>query len=260
MSDCTVPTTPLEVANTLLSWVEESLPGSAGVEVRDRNDGLLVGAYGRAYRCFTSIRELAARHEADDAWILARALLSIALQSLWLVQPEDLDERERRFRRAGLSYFLRRKTIAAEEQAAGVEVGELTPERFQKSIECLEAEGLAPMPNDHDLAVALDLKGCYTRVYRGGSEMAHYSIGAALDGFLELTHGVGIGPVALQKPDQARAEDALAFAVITYGVFIHLTEPVLKHGLGRRARDLIADMVRELAAADAPGTTPQPEE
>jgi hypothetical protein len=53
--------TPLEVANALLAWVEESLPGTPGVVVRDRNDALLVAAYGCAYRCFTSIRDLSAR-------------------------------------------------------------------------------------------------------------------------------------------------------------------------------------------------------
>lgn len=58
---------PLEVADQILTWVEESLPASPGVEARDRNDSLLCAAYGRAYRCFKSLRDLAAppRYEAD---------------------------------------------------------------------------------------------------------------------------------------------------------------------------------------------------
>ncbi len=174
--------TPLEVANTLLVSVAELLPGVPGVEVRDRNDGLLVAAYGRAYRCFTSIRDLAERHEADDAAILSRALLSVALRSLWLVQPDDPAEREPRFRRAALSDFEQQRKLAAEEQAAGVYVGDLTPERFQQSIDRLEAEGITQLPNDYEIAVALDLKGFYTRVYRVGSLTTHYSLGSALDG------------------------------------------------------------------------------
>lgn len=236
--------TPLSVADRLLEWAAASLPAPPGVAVRDHNDALLCAAYGRAYRCFASIRDLARppRCEADDAWILARALLSIVLRSIWLVQPDNVNERETRRRQAMLKYFMERKKLAREEQAAGVDVGDLTPDRYQRAIDELLAQGVALPPNDHDLAVDLELAAFYTRVYRPGSDTSHYSIGAALDGFLELTSMPGVGPVALEKPDEERATEALAVAAITYGAFLHLSEPVIGHGLGRKARDLLADM------------------
>jgi hypothetical protein len=50
---------------------------SPGAAVRDVNDAFLAAAYGRAFRCMRSIRELGWPWKADDALILARALVSI---------------------------------------------------------------------------------------------------------------------------------------------------------------------------------------
>jgi hypothetical protein len=48
----------------------ENAPTKRGAVERDVNDAFLRAAYGRAYRCLRSIRELACRGEADDAMIL----------------------------------------------------------------------------------------------------------------------------------------------------------------------------------------------
>lgn len=169
-------------------------------------------------------------------------MLSIALRSLWLVQPDDLKERELRVRRASLSYFEQMKKIAAEEMAAGVDVGEMTPERFENTASRLRQLGVRPVPSEYDLAVTLELLPFYTRVYRVGSGTSHYSIGAALDGFLTLTHDPGVGPVALQRPDPEHAIDTLARAAITYGAFLYRSDSVIKHGLGDKVFDLVAAM------------------
>src|SRR5690348_13916223 len=107
--------TALQIADRIIDGVRATTPGEAGVETNDRNERLLVAAYGRAHRCFVSTRDLAARGEADDAAILTRALLSIALRSLYLVTSEEPAERVRRFRRAGRTFFEETRKMAREE-------------------------------------------------------------------------------------------------------------------------------------------------
>ena len=233
--------TPLEIADRIIELVRATTPGDAGVDTADRNDRLLVAAYGRAYRCFVSIRELAGRGEADDAAILTRALLSIGLRSLYLVGSDDPAERDRRFRRAGRTFFEEFKKVAKEEAAAGGVLGEAEVKRTEETIARFEADGMPPLPSDYDIANGLDLLPFYTRVYRPGSEVMHYSIGSALDGFLELTHEDLVGPVALEKPEPKEADDVLIRASLTYGVFLEKSEPIIKHGLTPEVTKLLAD-------------------
>jgi hypothetical protein len=168
--------TPSEVADTVFGWVAVSLPP---LPVKDHAESLLVAAYGRMYRCFSSVRGRAGppRYEADDARILTRALLSTAVQSLWFVAPDDPAERHCRQRSATLDYWIKQRKIAVEEQAAGNDVGD-GPERLARNIEVMKADGVAEQRNEHDFSVALNMKAFYTRVYRTGSDTAHYSIGA----------------------------------------------------------------------------------
>jgi Family of unknown function (DUF5677) len=230
--------TPLVVAEKLLAWVRGAAPGELGVETNDRNERLLVAAYGRAYRCFASIKELAARGEAQDAMILTRGLLSIVLRSIYLIHDDDPRERSRRFRQAGLTYAELETKYADEMKAAGLETG---AEQLRSIAEHLRAEGVKALPDDRGIAKQLELDDFYTRIYRPGSEVSHYSIGTMLDGFLELTHDQIIGPVALDMPDPEKAENVLGMAALTYALFLHLSEKVIRHGLGSKARDLLAE-------------------
>lgn len=236
--------TAAEIADQVIEWVEATVPGESGVGTQDRNDRLLVAAYGRAYRCFVSIRELAGRGEADDAAVLTRTLFSITLQSLYLIATDDPTERQRRFRRAGRTYFENVAKIAREEVAAGVEP-EVEAERAEANVARLKEEGVPPMPSEYDIARELDITNFYTRVYRPGSNVAHYSIGSALDGFAELTHSELIGSVALQRPDFAKAEEVLIRAVLTYGVFLEKSEDVMGHGLTERLRPMLVEYFKE---------------
>ncbi len=232
---------PGDAADAILALVAGSLPPMPGVVVSDHNESLLVATYGRMYRCLTSIRDLAGspRYEADDARVLTRALLSATLRSLWLVAPDDPVERERRQRSAALAYFIEQRKIAVEERAAGVDVGD-APERLQRNIDAMQAAGVTEPLNEHDIAVKLNMKPFYTRVYRVGSDTTHYSIGAALDGFGELTSELGIGPVPLERPNQNEADHVLVTALIVYGQFLQSCEPVIKHGLTERVTELVA--------------------
>ncbi len=57
--------------------------------IQDEAQSFLVSAYGCTYRCFSAIRELAARPrcDADDALVLTRSLVSIVAVSLWSCSP-----------------------------------------------------------------------------------------------------------------------------------------------------------------------------
>jgi hypothetical protein len=85
-------------AEVILKEVENA-PTQRSEVADDASDAFLRAAYGRGYRCLSSIRELACRGEADVAMILTRALLSIVGSSLYLVAPDDADERARRLTR-----------------------------------------------------------------------------------------------------------------------------------------------------------------
>lgn len=215
-----------QIGEVVLSrWSEHD-----GIPGRDRNDQLLVAAYGRAYRCFGSIRALAEppRSEADDAVVLTRTLLSIALRSLYLVAPDDLDEREERFRSATLTEWRSKIRELRALRMAGFEI-DVEPERLEENVARLQQIGVSLLPPDAEIAMSLGLRLHYDRVYRLASEWTHYSITAALDGFVEIKIGSPL-TVSLEKPEPGRASDALIMAVATYGEFLVRAEPVI--GLG----------------------------
>src|SRR5947208_3188811 len=68
----TLALTPLGIADRIIELVRASAPGDDGVETSDRNDRLLVAAYGRAFRCLVSIRDLAAHGELIGPVVLEK--------------------------------------------------------------------------------------------------------------------------------------------------------------------------------------------
>jgi hypothetical protein len=115
------------------------------------------------------------------------------------------------------------------------------------------------LPPDRQLLEALGLKAYYARVYRLASDVTHYSIGSALDGFVEYPHRhLGGGHVALKRPDADRAEEALALAAITYGEFLERSEPIMRHGVTPLARRLYVEYLNAKhteGGDDAPPST-----
>jgi hypothetical protein len=228
------------VVDSTLDAVETATTTSPGPAPRDLNDSFLGAAYGRAYRAMRSIRELAGRGEADDALILTRSLLSIAARSLYVVQPEETAERERRaaaWRRTWAEDAARALDDLA---ASGFEPVD-DRDRITGIAEAEKGRGVPRLPPDRQILEALGLAVYYARVYRLASDVVHYSIGSALDGFLEYPDRVvGGGRVLLKHPDAERAEEALALAMITYGEFLERCEPVIRHGVtGAARRELV---------------------
>jgi hypothetical protein len=120
----------------------------------------------------------------QTALILTRALLSIVGRSLYLVAPEDPTERKRRFDSARRSWAEQALSILDKLAAAGFEPAD-DRERIARIAEATEARGVPRLPTDRDLLSALGLDPYYARVYTLASDVAHYSIGTALGGFLQ---------------------------------------------------------------------------
>jgi hypothetical protein len=234
----------------MLDAVEKATRDSPGPAPRDLNDTLLGAAYGRAYRCIRSIRELACRGEADDALILTRSLLLIVAQALYLVEPDDPAERERRLasaRRSWAREALRTLDVLA---ATGFEPAD-DRERIAEIEETEKARGVPPLPKDRHLLAELGLSAYYARLYRPASDTVHYSIGSALHGFIEYPDTeIGGGRVPLKNPDGQRAEEALALAAITYGEFLESCEPIIRHGVSEWAQREMADYFKDRRLAD----------
>jgi hypothetical protein len=239
----------------VLELVPQALKESEGPVIRDWNDRVLVEAFTRAYRCLRSVRELAGRDEADDAYVLTRALVSLTLQYLWLVSVEDEDERRDRFRRLHLKWAKERATLGEElfdlgYMPADVERAEdLRAEvaKFRARADELEREGVRRMPTEKDMALSLDrdlkpemprfFELVYARIYRTTSHVAHFGLGAALAG-LEPDNP---GALALNRTDAAGAADALGLALVTYAALLDISEPIIRHDL----TEAVAELVQE---------------
>lgn len=227
--------TPLEVADRMIEMVRET---SVGGERGDTAQLVLYGAYLRGFRRFVAIRQLAGDGFGDEAIVLARSLLSMVARALWVSVPEDPSERELRWNRYYKRHLKDRLDIIEGFRITGLEldvdVGEI-------EAELRELEDVPNLPNDRDLLTQLGLEVYYERFYRFGSEYTHFSVHLAVD---ELR---GVETVQLERPDAALADEALRYAILTYGVFLHMSERTIGHELGQRTLALI-DEARILEA------------
>jgi hypothetical protein len=232
------PTDELEhivrVADTILSQIKSN--SVEQVPVHDVNDAILCAAFGRAYRCFRSIRELAGRGEADDAFVLTRSLVSIVARALWLVAPDDDVERERRFNRGRRSWAEWAAKTGRDMASEGLSFG-VDPARAQALVDRLDARGIPSLPDDRSMLDSVGLTRFYPRVHRVASDVVHFSLGAALEGFLERPDVAtrSGGTVSLEKPDRDRAAEALTLAAIVFAAFLRMIEPRISHGAGETA-------------------------
>ena len=123
-------------------------------------------------------------------------------------------------------------------------------DRIARIADAESGRTVTPFPNDHDLLASLGLLAYYARVYRVASDVVHYSIGSALDGFLDYPDTVtGGGRVPLKHPRGEEAEEALALAAITYGEFLERSDPIIRNGVADIARRELAEYLNEKALA-----------
>lgn len=237
----------IAMADGILDLVAQHAP--AGVTSRDRNDQFLVLAFGRALRCFRSIRDVAGVHaEADDAAVLTRALLAMTLRAVWLAIPDDPEERLRRARALELDSIRQLRTQARSLERLSLDPG-IPAAALDERIAELERLGVARVPPDEVIARELGDEAIYARIYRTTSSAAHYSLFTALQGFdasniegeIESLNGIRI---RFLDGDPSRAEEALVLAALVYVAFLEDSELVVHHGVFDKARDLLETHVR----------------
>jgi hypothetical protein len=229
-----------DAVDSILRAVEDSTPGSPGIPTRDRNDVILISAYGRAYRCLRTIRRIAGEGEADDAAALTRVLLSTALRSLYVVQPDAPEERQLRL--AQLVHSSRRDQAAMLDEMHRLGFTNITEQDVVTARAIAdETKWAGRLPGDQDLASMLDLAHFYSRVYRSTSDATHWGTQTMLAGFLEQpTTATGEGAtISLDLPDEERASEALGLAALTYGAFLDLCDSVVKHGVTARVASIL---------------------
>jgi len=218
-------------------------PPAPAVEQGDEARSFLVVAYGRAYRATRSVRLLAAAPncEADDAIVVCRTLVSVVARSLWLAEPEHLADRAYRFLQWRCCYAHDERFTLVDLRRQGFEVDRELYDQVGRAAKSMK--GVEPMPGDRALLKELGLSHIYAQVHRRGSDVAHWSLGSAADGFIgPVTPGVLEGrTVPLQNPQPERAALVLAFAAITYGTFLERCEPFIRHGQTGLASSLLRD-------------------
>jgi hypothetical protein len=205
-----------ELADRVLELVRTRIPQGPAPDIRDWNDVLLVEAFGRAFRCLRSIRELAGRREGDDAAVVTRALIGLTLRYLWLATVDDPAERHNRLQRLQLTWARDRAILGEELIGLGYmpddEAGRESVAQFRARADQLERDGIGRVV-DREIALQLDrelepttpkiFELMYALIYRQTSDVAHYGIGTALAGYLSKANRETV--VTLDEGDEERA-------------------------------------------------------
>jgi hypothetical protein len=87
---------------------------------------------------------------------------------------------------------------------------------------------------DAKLLEELGLALHYERVYRPGSGYIHFSLRQAID---ELRTGAEVVP--LEQPQPGLADEALGLAILTFGLFLELSDRTVRHGPGAAALEIV---------------------
>lgn len=221
----------------------------------DEAQSFFVAAYARAFRCMLAIRNLAAwpTCDADHALVLTRALVALVARAVWLIDPDDPAERARRFRCWQLSSAIERRTMLRDFDRLGLDFAPSQLEQLDDWIENAQAAGVERLPPDQQLLQQLDLEAFYVRAYRPASDVAHFSLASAAQGFTsgEITLGiVEDREVGFRHKRLDDAEEALVLAMITYGELLQRSEPLFGHGIGNRAGELLRAWMRDYMKND----------
>jgi Family of unknown function (DUF5677) len=249
-----------EAADRILELVRERVAAIEPPVPRDWNDRVFLVAFGRAYRCLRSTRELAGRGESEDAAVLARALLSLTLQYLWLVSTDDEAERRARLRRLVRKWATEYAVLAEGLLDLGYLPQDGTVDDLHESIrqyrataDALEQEGVPRMLDARSLAIHLDrelkpeaarfFELMYARIYRPTSHVTHFGLGAVARG-LDRAHDADAdpAPLTLDRVDDGEAAEALGLAIVVFGAFLDFSDPVIGH-------DAAAEVARIIDAA-----------
>jgi hypothetical protein len=242
-----------EAVDKVVALVEARLPGLAPA-VRDWNDRLLIEAVARGWRCLRNVRQLACSGHSEDAYVLARSLVTLTLQYLWLARVDDEAEREDRLKRLQLKRLRERVKLRRELIDLGYLPVDRTEEdvskivdQFEAHAKKLEEEHVRQPPKERDMALKLDrglasnevprfFELIYARIYRPTSQVVHYGLGAAVRAVKTPSLGA---PLSLEHANEDDAAEALGLALVTYGALLLMSEPIVKHGLSEDVEQVV---------------------
>jgi hypothetical protein len=234
-----------EIAAELLAIVEErwAAQNEVGPPLTDLNDVYLLLAYTRAFRAFETIRDVSVDGRNDDALVLLRSFISVILRGLWVVQPDDADERELQRRR------IVHEEIAFEEKRlrlGGAHPGEEQrlpeiQELLRAGEEWFAARGAPPeIPNESDVADALGLPALYQIIYRIASKTTHFLLFSMVEGFDgPFEPNKLLRPIPLHKRTPEYTENILMWAIVAYVELLERADPVVRLNLADTVRALV---------------------
>jgi hypothetical protein len=234
--------TPAEaLADQIIALVVDRAP-SLGDKRGDAAGQVMFGAFVYGFRRFVAIRQLAGRDEGAEALILARSLLSILARAAYVDEPDDLDERRRRYEQYYVKDLNDRLKTVTDLIDTGFDV-EDTREALRADLAPVEERGVKGLPADDALLRKLNLRPFYARVYRPGSDHVHFSLATAIS---EMRIG---SDVVIDHGDAALADEAMRLAIMIYGTLLEHSERTVEHGL----HDQIFELSRPVLAADPDG-------
>jgi hypothetical protein len=227
----------LTLADRIEQVVEARSPKNGRFATRDRNDQVLAAACGRAARCFRSMRLLAEQSLGEDALVLARTLFSIAVHSLYLATPDDVSERRSRSDAWAADFIARLDKQESELRVWGLEEEDLASLAEQRDR--LRNRSPGRFPREGSIAALLGDPWplLYSQVFRSASEATHFSIGAALDAFENLSGSARV--IHWDGSDARHVNNALLYGILIYDSFLAAADAILETGVSAEVTPLI---------------------
>lgn len=225
------PTPEVELADVILELVRTT---DVGGQKGDTAALAMFGTYLQAYRRLKTIRDVAAAEAGQEAFILARSLLSMAARAIWVDLPVEGDERQRRFERWKLHELQDEIEDAEGLGDLGVDVGDVLDD-LRDQLALIRED--TPIPGDRRLLEELQLGVQYQRLYRPGSGFVHFRLRHAIDEVREASQASSI--VLFERSEPELASQALWLSILTYAVFLHAAEKTVQHGLGPIVQEAI---------------------
>jgi hypothetical protein len=217
-----------ELADAIIEAV-----GGVSVDGRrgDSAGKVMHGAYLRAFRRFRAIARLAQEGAGDEVFILTRSLVSLVARAAYVDAPTDSSERRERWKRLVKADLTEKVATLEGMRDLGSEVDDDELRVIRESLD--ELADVKNLPPDRQLLEGLRLSAFYFRVYRPGSDFAHFTWGVAVAEIEDVE------AVALDAVNDQLVKEGLAFAILTYGQFLQLSDRTVQHGLTQRVTALV---------------------
>ena len=236
--------TVAEAAQWLSSFVKSDFESRQLFDVDDDPGSVFLPVnYRRAYQCFESIQKLADEHRLEDVLALSRVLISIVMRSIWVVNTDDLDERESRFMLIKLDH---QESIVKQERQLSKLKGPLDGDYEDRKDELDEAiakkgeieqwlkeHGVTRKPpTEAAMADDLGFTRVYDILYRHASRAVHHSLFFLRKRYAETNQPAGHEDdlLSFSYCDPKQTERVLAMSIGIYYQFVKRAGNRLRFG------------------------------